>query len=240
MEIHDLRYLHDESYSDDTPKESGDAGPAWLSHKNIAIFGSIVFMLASTFILIGNINKPTTSESSASAGNADGKPGDTNKQQTITKDTSVKGKVTCIEGTTPQPLTQCELALKTDTGSTYELKNVDYEDIASGVLKPGNTVTLQGTALSSGGSGGGAGSQTSGNGGSGTFYVTSVVSGGSLNPTPSLGPTPTPLRYSVPEAGVPYLTIKYIVDNKFQLSGIFVYVGAVVVSNPVIDDICAD
>lgn len=244
MDVHDIRYLHDDSLPEDD--ELGDyfSLPQFLTKKNLISAGIIGVLVLSIGIVTLNISSRTTTQSSAKTDSEL----DVSPEPTVEK-VVVKGKVTCLKSRTLQE-NECDIAIKTPEGDTYSLENVRYEDVVSGAIVPGKDVTVTGSIVPFASSGSSfAGGSVGSNLVSGTLYLDNP-GGGSLqqsstppsstpSPTIFLTPTPTPLPFSVPTPSVNYLSVKYIVDNKDLLVGQNVPLGAYIVSTQQPDPDCA-
>jgi len=238
MEMHDIRYLHDDSLPEDDELGKEFILPSFLTKKNVASMGVILVLVVSIGMVIVNIADRTTTQSSASGEEAH----DIAPEPTLAEVT-LKGKISCLEDKTLEE-SECKIAITTADGEVYALENVQYEDVASGDLVPGKEtsvtgVIVSGSTSSSPGSDSGSGSSTSSSSVTGTVYITNPDKGPGQpsstpailpSPTITLTPTPTPLPFSIPTPTVDYLTVKYIVDNKETLSSKNVPLGAYIVS----------
>ncbi|MEN9407539.1 MAG: hypothetical protein RLZZ455_755 [Candidatus Parcubacteria bacterium] len=250
MELHDIRYLHDESLPEDDELGADFVFPSFVTKKNILSLGVILFLITSIGVVTFNLaNRTTTTSTAAGTGE--------NQQEVVQptpKQIEVKGKITCLESETVSD-GECEIAIQTDKGEIYTLENVQYADVVSGAIVPGKVATVVGTVVQSSGSGassGTGGSSSGSSGGSsssvdGTIYIATPGNGSSqptsppqptATPTITLTPTPTPLPFSIPTPAVNYLTVKYIVDNKETLVGKDVPLGAYIVSTQQPDPDC--
>lgn len=241
MELHDIRYLHDDSLPEDDELGGEFVLPKFLTKKNLLSIGVISVLVLSIGVVTFNISNRTTTQSSAQIeDDVDSLPEPTVPLVTV------EGTVTCLPSETLQD-SECDIAIQTLDGETYSLENVRYEDVASGVIIPGKSVTVTGSIVPvSPGS-----SSSSGSGGSaavtGVLYLDNPGGGSSQpassptstpTPTITLTPSPTPLPFSVPTPSVNYLSVKYIVDNKDLLVGKNVPLGAYIVSTQEPDPQC--
>ena len=249
MELHDIRYLHDESLPEDDELGADFVFPSFVTKKNILSLGVILVLITSIGVVTFNIANRTTTSSTA-AGKDDASQEDA---QPTPIQVEVKGKVTCLDSEAV-PNGECDIAIQTDKGEVYTLENVQYTDVVSGAIVPGKVVTVVGTIVQSSAAGSassGTGGSSSGSSGSsssvdGTIYI--ATPGGSSQPTSTpqptptptitLTPTPTPLPFSIPTPAVNYLSVKYIVDNKETLVGKDVPLGAYIVSTQQPDPDC--
>lgn len=195
MDVHDIRYLHDESVAED--KELGDSlqVASLFKGKNIIGFSIIVLLTLSIGIVTASFSKQTTTRTRSSAESSrDTAP----TQEPTLAQVQIKGTVTCLGGAKGTSKNECDIGVKTNDGKTYSLQNVQYNDVSSGKIVPGKEVTLTGTTAVSGQSTGpSAGSSPAPAAGSssstGTFYI--AGSGGDLGTVagaPSSTPIPTP------------------------------------------------
>lgn len=248
MDVHDIRYLHDESLPENEELGGDFVLPQFITKKNLISIGIIGALVVSISIVTLNISNRTTTRSSAKIG----VESDSSPEPTVVQ-VAVKGKITCLPSETLQE-NECDIAIQTPKGETYSLKNVRYEDVISGAIVPGKEVTVTGAIVSSPFSGNSSGNSSNGGGGSssfvtGTLYIANPGGGSSQQqslpptstplPTLTLTPSPTPLPFSVPVSSVNYLTVKYIVDNKDLLAGQNVPLGAYIVSTQQPDPDCA-
>lgn len=248
MDVHDIRYLHDDSLPEDDDLGGDFTFPSFLTKRNIVSLGIIGVLVVSIGVVTFNISNRTTTQSSAQSGTDP----DILPEPTVML-VEVKGKVICLESESVLE-NECNIAIKTAQGETYSLENVSYEDVTSGAIVPGKEVTVTGAIvqnLSSGGSSNDSTTSSSGGGSSspvtGTIYIDNPGGGSqqptappSSTPTPTITmtPTPTPLPFSIPTPSVDYLTVKYIVDNKDLLAEKNVPLGAYIVSTQQPDPDC--
>ncbi|MDP3941018.1 MAG: hypothetical protein Q8Q49_01775 [bacterium] len=250
MDVHDIRYLHDDSVSEDDELGDDFSVPKIFTKKNIIGLFVIGTLITSIGLVTANISKETTTTSSAKT-NGINVPTPVPTVMQV----KVEGTVKCL-ASTPPVKNECIVALESPDGKTYLLQNVQYLDVVNGTLVSGNKVVAQGII-------------TQGTDGE-TLYVTSV---GSTNPqtptpgtsssstktnsvptptatitltptlttTPTVTLTPTPIPHfvdSTPQPGVSYVTIQYIRDHAAELNGTQVNVGAYLVGGYIGEDGC--
>ena len=212
MDVHDIRYLHDESVAEDD--ELGDSLQitSLFKGRNVIGLSIIGFLIVSIGIVTASLSERTTSLTQSSAKfTKDTAP----TQEPTLAQVQIKGMVTCLGGTKSVAKNECDIALETNGGKTYSLQNVQYNDISSGKIVPGKEVTLTGTIPLSGQSSA-ATSNTSSGGTSGssplpeTFYVAEGL--GSEPAAPSSTPIPTPTITLTP-LPTPTLTVTPTTDT---------------------------
>lgn len=241
MDVHDIRYLHDDSLPEDDDLGGEFVLPKFITKKNLLSAGVIGILIISIVVVTLNISNRTTTQSSAHIGTVPSISPEPTGTQIV-----VKGEITCLSSKELSK-DECNMAIKTTDGKTYSLQNVLYDDVSSGTLAPGASVSLRGTLSSSG-------SLTDKN----NLYITKVDSNASLvsqptqvpsspspipSPTltPTMIPTPTPIPHyidSTPQPGVSYLTIEYIKNHGSELNGSHVNVGAYLVGGYIGEDAC--
>jgi hypothetical protein len=191
MDVHDIRYLHDEGIKAEDEVGDDIPGVSLLTKKNLAGFAVIFVLLLSIGLVLSNLSKPVTTKSSAQIPDETPVP--------TAPVVSVKGKVTCLS-VTPTSSDSCDLGVTSEDGKIYSLENVQFNDVSSGALSPGNVVTVHGSLAAPGAGGGastGSGSGSSSSKDGGTIYLSDPASGGGISgqPTPTASvpqPTSTP------------------------------------------------
>ncbi|MBI2442797.1 MAG: hypothetical protein HYV40_02725 [Candidatus Levybacteria bacterium] len=253
MDVHDIRYLHNESVSE----EGIDAdlnSPNLFTKRNIIGGAAIGFLAIAIGLVSFAITKQTSTTSSAQNIQADV----TISPEPTKVEVGIKGTIICLPTKTQSSIDECTLALKGVDGKIYILQNVQYADVARGTLVPGNEVNIRGV--------------TTGIDVEASLYIISVSSNapGSTSPTalsiedstlspptPSPSspqhaptvtpthtptPTPTPIPHfldSTPQPGVSYVSVQYIRDHAQELAGTQVDVGAYLVGGYIGSDGCS-
>jgi hypothetical protein len=138
MEVHDIRYLHDSDFSPEEPLENK---AKLFEFKKLSLIGSIlalVLMIVSTTVIVRSISKPTSTRLAAS-----GLPLISPSLTPIIARVKVEGEIICTESK-PTSQTLCSDFSLVYAKKTYNLKNINHEDIVQGKIKPGNKIIIEG------------------------------------------------------------------------------------------------
>jgi hypothetical protein len=187
-DLHDIRYLHDKNIPDDTAG-SDYAPERIISAKKVAIVGGILsfLILGSTLFIRATLQHTQQSSQTILSQESSSQAQTPSPIPTITT-TKIEGTIICIDQSSQEEnQTDCNRGIKTKTGETFALQNVQYADISSGMLTVGKAVEVTGTTQTISNQSGGQ-SQSQNQNQPTTIFVSTVE-----NPPPGTIPTETPI-----------------------------------------------